>query len=103
MGMYDLADFGTDDKLWQLIALCAGTGGSILVIGSASGVALMGLEKVDFLWYAKKVSLGATIGYFAGIATYLGQYAVLNGGLLNGIIPQAVAAVDVAQSSGMMM
>jgi Na+/H+ antiporter NhaD/arsenite permease-like protein len=55
MGMYDLTEFGTDDKLWQLIALCAGTGGSILVIGSASGVALMGLEKVDFLWYAKKV------------------------------------------------
>ena len=49
MGMYDLTEFGTDDKLWQLIALCAGTGGSILVIGSASGVALMGLEKVDFL------------------------------------------------------
>ena len=46
MGMYDLTDFATDDKLWQLIALCAGTGGSILVIGSASGVALMGLEKV---------------------------------------------------------
>ncbi|GAX10615.1 hypothetical protein FisN_14Lh121 [Fistulifera solaris] len=55
MGMYELADYGTDDRLWQLIALCAGTGGSILVIGSASGVALMGLEKVDFLWYAKKM------------------------------------------------
>ena len=54
MGMYDLADFGTDDKLWQLIALCAGTGGSILVIGSASGVALMGLEKVDFLVVCQK-------------------------------------------------
>lgn len=101
MGMYDLADYGTDDKLWQLIALCAGTGGSILVIGSASGVALMGLEKVDFLWYAKKVSIGAAVGYFAGIATYLGQYAVLNGGLLNGIMPQAVAAVDAVQTSGM--
>jgi Na+/H+ antiporter NhaD/arsenite permease-like protein len=84
MGMYDLADFGTDDKLWQLIALCAGTGGSILVIGSASGVALMGLEKVDFLWYAKKVTMGATIGYFAGIATYLAQNAVLSGALLGG-------------------
>ena len=47
--MYELADYGTDDRLWQLIALCAGTGGSILVIGSASKVALMGLEKVDFL------------------------------------------------------
>jgi len=78
MGMYDLTEFGTDDKLWQLIALCAGTGGSILVIGSASGVALMGLEKVDFLWYAKNVSIGATIGYFAGIATYLAQNALLS-------------------------
>ena len=84
MGMYDLADYGTDDKLWQLIALCAGTGGSILIIGSASGVALMGLEKVDFLWYAKKVSVGAAIGYFAGIATYLAQNAILTGGLLGG-------------------
>jgi len=79
MGMYDLSQFGTDDKLWQLIALCAGTGGSILVIGSASGVALMGLEKVDFLWYAKRVSIGAAIGYFAGIATYLAQNAILQG------------------------
>jgi Na+/H+ antiporter NhaD/arsenite permease-like protein len=93
-GMYDLAEFGTDDKLWQLIALCAGTGGSILVIGSASGVALMGLEKVDFLWYAKKVSIGATVGYFAGIATYLAQYALFHGGLFNSIIPEAMAAVD---------
>jgi len=79
MGMYDLNEFGADDRLWQLIALCAGTGGSILVIGSASGVALMGLEKVDFLWYFKKVTLGATIGYFAGIAVYLAQSALLQG------------------------
>ena len=86
MGMYDLTDYGTDDKLWQLIALCAGTGGSILVIGSASGVALMGLEKVDFLWYAKKVSVGAAIGYFAGIATYLVQNAILSGALLGGSV-----------------
>lgn len=80
MGMYDVADYGTDDRLWQLIALCAGTGGSILIIGSASGVALMGLEKIDFLWYTKKVSVGAAVGYFAGIATYLAQDAVLHGG-----------------------
>lgn len=86
MGMYDLADYGTDDKLWQLIALCAGTGGSILVIGSASGVALMGLEKVDFLWYAKNVSVGAALGYFAGIATYLAQNAILHGDLLGGSV-----------------
>lgn len=84
MGMYDLADYGTDDKLWQLIALCAGTGGSIFIIGSASGVALMGLEKVDFIWYAKKVSVGAAIGYFAGIATYLAQNAIMTGSLLGG-------------------
>mmetsp|Transcript_23590 Transcript_23590/g.35075 ORF Transcript_23590/g.35075 Transcript_23590/m.35075 type:complete len:766 (+) Transcript_23590:199-2496(+) len=97
MGMYDIAEFGTDDKLWQLIALCAGTGGSILVIGSASGVALMGLEKVDFLWYAKKVSIGAAVGYFAGIATYLAQNALIHGGgfnLFNSVVPQATAAVD---------
>ena len=85
MGMYDLSEY-TDDKLWQLIALCAGTGGSILVIGSASGVALMGLEKVDFLWYAKKVSFGAAVGYFAGIAAYLAQNAILNGALLGGSV-----------------
>lgn len=85
MGMYDLAEYGTDDKLWQLIALCAGTGGSILVIGSASGVALMGLEKIDFLWYAKKVSVGAAVGYFAGIATYLAQNAVLSGDMFSNL------------------
>jgi Na+/H+ antiporter NhaD/arsenite permease-like protein len=95
MGMYDISDYATDDKLWQLIALCAGTGGSILVIGSASGVALMGLEKVDFLWYTKKVSIGATVGYFAGIATYLVQDAILSGSL-GGLLPQAAVAVDIA-------
>jgi len=94
MGMYDVADYGTDDRLWQLIALCAGTGGSILVIGSASGVALMGLEKVDFLWYAKKVSIGAAIGYFAGIATYLAQDAILHGGGLGSLLPVALESVD---------
>ena len=99
MGMYDIADYATDDKLWQLIALCAGTGGSILVIGSASGVALMGLEKVDFLWYAKKVSVGAAVGYFAGIATYLAQYALLSGQGLNSVLPQAAVAADMVQQS----
>lgn len=102
MGMYDLSEYATDDKLWQLIALCAGTGGSILVIGSASGVALMGLEKVDFLWYAKNVSIGAAIGYFGGIATYLVQYAVLNGGLFGSLLPPALAAMEQAQSVGSM-
>ena len=95
MGMYELTEFGTDDRLWQLIALCAGTGGSILVIGSASGVALMGLEKVDFLWYFRNVSLGAAVGYFAGIAAYIAQTAVLGGQLL----PQAAVAVDMVQQT----
>lgn len=98
MGMYDIADYGTDDRLWQLIALCAGTGGSILVIGSASGVALMSLEKVDFLWYAKNVSVGAAVGYFAGIATYLVQDAVIAGSL-SSLLPQAAIAADIASLS----
>jgi Na+/H+ antiporter NhaD/arsenite permease-like protein len=98
MGMYDLSEYATDDRLWQLIALCAGTGGSILVIGSASGVALMGLEKVDFLWYAKKVSLGAAVGYFAGIAAYLVQNAIVTGSL-SSLLPQAAIAADVATTS----
>jgi len=102
MGMYDVSQFGTDDKLWQLIALCAGTGGSILIIGSASGVALMGLEKVDFLWYAKNVSVGAAIGYFSGIATYLAQEAVFSGDLMNNLFPPAMAAVEHVQSIGIM-
>ena len=58
-------------RLWQLIAYSVGTGGSILVIGSSSGVALMGLEKVEFLWYLKNVSASAVIGYLAGLATYV--------------------------------
>src|SRR6185295_9324989 len=71
MGMYDLSQFPTDHSFWQLIAFTAGTGGSILIIGSAAGVAFMGMERVSFSWYLKKVSLPAAGGYFAGIATYL--------------------------------
>lgn len=98
MGMYDIADYATDDRLWQLIALCAGTGGSILVIGSASGVALMGLEKVDFLWYTKKVSVGALIGYFAGIAAYLAQDAVLSGSM-GSLLAQAPLTAEITQTA----
>eukprot|EP00934_Nitzschia_sp_Nitz4_P007592 Nitzschia sp. Nitz4//scaffold48_size128905//121025//123341//NITZ4_003623-RA/size128905-augustus-gene-0.31-mRNA-1//-1//CDS//3329553051//7582//frame0 len=94
MGMYDLKEFPADDKLWQLIALCAGTGGSILIIGSASGVALMGLEKVDFLWYAKNVSIGAAVGYAAGIAAYLLQHELLHGNLLGGAHHALPGVVD---------
>ena len=73
MGMYGLDTQPVDAQLWQLIAFCAGTGGSLLVIGSAAGVALMGLEKVEFLWYAKRISLAAAVGYLGGIGTYLAQ------------------------------
>lgn len=57
MGMYDLTSFPRDSEFWQLVAFCAGTGGSMLIIGSAAGVAFMGMEKVDFFWYLRKVKL----------------------------------------------
>lgn len=56
IGMYDLTSFPQDSDFWQLIAFCAGTGGSMLIIGSAAGVAFMGMEKVDFFWYFRKVN-----------------------------------------------
>ena len=71
MGMYDLARYPTDSFLWEFMAYCAGTGGSILIIGSAAGVAAMGLEKIDFVWYLKKISLLALLGYAAGAAVYM--------------------------------
>jgi Na+/H+ antiporter NhaD/arsenite permease-like protein len=77
MGMYSLEQYPPDHFLWGFLAYCAGTGGSILVIGSAAGVAAMGLEKIDFLWYLKKISLLALVGYLAGAAAYLVQHALL--------------------------
>jgi NhaD family Na+/H+ antiporter len=74
MGMYDIAKYPADSFLWEFIAYCAGTGGSILIIGSAAGVAAMGLEKIQFGWYLKKISWLALIGYFSGIAVYILQY-----------------------------
>ncbi|KPM47772.1 sodium:proton antiporter NhaD [Jiulongibacter sediminis] len=71
MGMYDLSQFPTDDRFWELLAYCAGTGGSALIIGSAAGVAAMGMEKINFFWYVKKISWLALIGYFAGIGVFL--------------------------------
>lgn len=80
MGMYEvagpaaagteLAHFMVDGSFWQLLAFCAGTGGSILIIGSAAGVAVMGLEKISFGWYLKHVSWLALLGYFAGMVVY---------------------------------
>lgn len=70
MGMYELTQYPPDSRFWDLVAYCAGTGGSILVIGSAAGVAFMGLEKVRFFWYARRISLAAFLGYFSGIGVY---------------------------------
>ncbi|AMV70477.1 sodium:proton antiporter NhaD [Desulfuromonas carbonis] len=80
MGMYDLANFPMDSFLWEFMAYCAGTGGSILIIGSAAGVAAMGMEKIHFFWYVKKISGLALIGYLAGAAVYILQYRLLHGG-----------------------
>jgi Na+/H+ antiporter NhaD/arsenite permease-like protein len=71
MGMYNLAEFPMDHFIWEYLAYCAGTGGSILIIGSAAGVAVMGMEKIDFIWYMKRISLIAMLGYFAGCGAYL--------------------------------
>jgi Na+/H+ antiporter NhaD/arsenite permease-like protein len=71
IGMYDLRTLPTDHYFWELIAYCAGTGGSILIIGSAAGVAAMGIEKIDFFWYLKKISLIALIGYLSGAFLYI--------------------------------
>ncbi len=71
LGMYDGAGFAMDHPLWIFLAFCAGTGGSMLIIGSAAGVAVMGLEKIDFFWYAKRVSWMILLGYLAGAASYL--------------------------------
>ncbi len=69
MGMYQ-DTFVPDHYFWEMLAYCAGTGGSILIIGSAAGVAVMGMEKIDFIWYLKKISLWALIGYLAGSIAY---------------------------------
>jgi Na+/H+ antiporter NhaD/arsenite permease-like protein len=78
MGMYSLTQHPPDSFLWEFVAYCAGTGGSILIIGSASGVAAMGLEKVHFFWYLRRISGLALLGYFAGVAAYIIQYRLLH-------------------------
>jgi len=74
MGMYDLQAYPTDHYIWEFIAYCAGTGGSCLIIGSAAGVAAMGMEKIDFIWYLKKISFIALLGYFGGALAYILQH-----------------------------
>jgi Na+/H+ antiporter NhaD/arsenite permease-like protein len=74
MGMFDMSIYPADHTLWELLAYSVGTGGSILIIGSAAGVVVMGMEKIDFFWYMKRISLLALAGYFAGIGIFLLQY-----------------------------
>lgn len=71
IGMYSLVDFPMDHEMWEYLAFCAGTGGSILIIGSAAGVAVMGMEKIEFGWYLKKIGFLALLGYFAGAGLYI--------------------------------
>lgn len=78
MGMYSVTQYPPDHFMWEFLAYCAGTGGSILIIGSAAGVAAMGLEKIHFIWYIKKISGLALVGYFAGAAVYLVQYRLFH-------------------------
>ena len=78
MGMYDMAQFPMDNFLWGFLAYCAGTGGSILIIGSAAGVAAMGLEKIEFFWYVRKISGLALAGYLGGAIAYLVQHGLLS-------------------------
>jgi Na+/H+ antiporter NhaD/arsenite permease-like protein len=77
IGMYSLDQYSPNSFLWQFLAYCAGTGGSILIIGSAAGVAAMGLERIDFVWYVKNISLLAISGYFAGALVYIVQVTLL--------------------------
>ena len=73
-GMYGLEQYPTGHYFWEFLAYCAGTGGSCLIIGSAAGVAAMGLEKIEFFWYMKKIGWLALIGYLAGAATFILQH-----------------------------
>ena len=77
MGMYSLAQYPPDSFLWEFIAYCAGTGGSILIIGSAAGVAAMGIEKIEFFWYARRIGGVALLGYLGGAFVYILQYHLL--------------------------
>jgi len=76
-GMYSLERYPTDHFFWEFLAYCSGTGGSILIIGSAAGVAAMGMEKIRFGWYLKKIAWLAIIGYLAGATVFLLQHYLL--------------------------
>jgi Na+/H+ antiporter NhaD/arsenite permease-like protein len=75
-GMYTLTDYPTDHNFWRFLALTSGTGGSAITIGSAAGVAIMGIEKIDFMWYMKKISWLALLGFLAGVLVFLLQETI---------------------------
>ena len=77
-GMYSLDQYPTDHFFWEFLAYCSGTGGSILIIGSAAGVAAMGMERIEFGWYLKKIAWLAILGYLAGAGVFLLQHYLLN-------------------------
>ena len=77
MGMYDMATYPTNHYFWSFLAYCAGTGGSMLIIGSAAGVAAMGMEKIDFIWYFKNITFLAFLGYIGGAGAFLLQHYML--------------------------
>lgn len=79
MGMYSPTDFAIDSKLWHFLAYSAGTGGSMLIIGSAAGVAAMGMEKIDFVWYLKKITWIALLGFLAGAICFLLMHPLVEG------------------------
>ena len=72
--MYDLNTYPPDHAFWEFLALATGTGGSAIIIGSAAGVAVMGIEDVSFMWYLRKISLLALLGFVAGILVFLAQH-----------------------------
>ena len=76
-GMYSLDQYPMDHAMWMFLAYATGTGGSILIIGSAAGVAVMGMEKIDFFWYLRNVSWIALIGYLAGALTLIFLQAIV--------------------------
>jgi Na+/H+ antiporter NhaD/arsenite permease-like protein len=76
-GMYDLSQYPTDHSFWEFIALTTGVGGSIIIIGSAAGVAVMGIEKISFMWYLKNISWLAALGFIAGVIVFIMQQSVL--------------------------
>jgi len=77
-GMYDLSTYPTDHMFWEFLALTTGTGGSAIIIGSAAGVAVMGIEKIEFMWYLRKISWLAILGFVAGIVVFILQRSLFS-------------------------